>query len=174
MAELPDVHAQTLLVLAEHGSHEAATAALGIAASTFRRRLREARSAFLVLWHEHEAPSGTWRRDRQAERALRRQPPGLADAARALGDIGAAYGGRTRIASTDLLARLAAADPARYGEWNHRDLGGFLRRHDVGRHKINIDGDRSHQHWGYWLEEITGALAALAAPGAQDTRPLAA
>ena len=54
------------------------------------------------------------------------------------------------------------------------DLGGFLRRHDVTRHKLNIDGDRSHQHWGYWLEEITGALVALAALAVQDTRPLAA
>lgn len=77
-----------------------------------------------------------------------------------------AFGGRTRIASTDLLARLPAADPGRYGDWDLKDLSGILRRHGVTRHKINIDGDRRNKRWGHWLEDITSALTDLAAPAA--------
>jgi hypothetical protein len=117
--------------------------------SRIGKRLREARAAFLVLWHEHEAPSGSWRPDKRAGRVLRRQPAGHAEAVTTLRDIAGAFGGRTRIASMDLLARLAAASPGRYGDWNLRDLGGFLRQHGVIRHNINIDGDRRDKHWGH-------------------------
>lgn len=170
LAELTPVHAQALLVLAEHGDHEAAAAALGVSYRTFRERLCAARSAFLVLWHEHEAPSGTWRQERRARRSLRSQPASRADAAKTLCDIAEAFGGRTRIASTDLLARLAAADPGRYGGWDLKDLGGFLRPHGVTRHKINNGGDRQDKRWGHWLEDITTALTELTAPAAPAGR----
>jgi hypothetical protein len=176
LAVLAPVQAQALLALAEQGDREGAAAALGLADSTFRKRLGAARAAFLVLWHEHEAPSGTWRQDKRAGRVLRRQPAGHADAARTLGDIAGAFGGRTRIGSLDLLARLAAADPGRYGGWDLKDLAGFLRLHGVTRHKINIDGDRRDKRWGHWLEDITSALAELtaASPAGRAARPLAA
>lgn len=66
----------------------------------------------------------------------------------------------------DLLAALAAADAARFGNWNPYDLAGFLRRHQVSRHRIQAREDgRLRWFQGYWLEEITAALDHLAAPG---------
>jgi DNA-directed RNA polymerase specialized sigma24 family protein len=170
MARLTPLQAGALLALAEHGGHQAAADALGVPVSTFDGRLERARSAFLALWHEHEAPSRKWR-DRQAfGRALHGQPATRAEAAEALASVAEAFGGRDRIPSRDLLAVLAAADPGRYGEWDQVDLACFLRRHRVSRHTVedpfNIrKNGRGRSVNGYWLEEVTAALEDLTAPG---------
>jgi DNA-directed RNA polymerase specialized sigma24 family protein len=167
MAALDPRHARILLALAEHGGdREAAASSLGIAPRTFENRLAPARAAALALWHDHEAPSRLWRPDpRPARRTLRSDPAGDADAARTLADIRRAFGDQTRVTSTDLLSRLAAASPARYGTWDYYDLAGFLRRHDARRHHITVDGIRGSRQRGYFLEEVTAALAELTAPG---------
>lgn len=63
-----------------------------------------------------------------AER-LRTRDPGAGGTSQAV---------RTRVATVDLLAQLAAADPGRYGEWNPIDLACFLRPYRVLRHSIEF------------------------------------
>jgi hypothetical protein len=161
MAALEPLHAAALLALAEHGDRAGAAAALGVTAGTFGERLREARAAFFVLWHDREAPSRMWRLDSCPRRRFLRSD--AADPAGVLADVIGAFGDRTRVASADLLARLAAADPGRYGGWDVRDLNGLLRWCGVTPHRINVDGDRSDKRQGHWLEDITAALGQLAA-----------
>lgn len=160
MAALPAAHAQALLSLAEHGDYERAADALGLSPTAYNSQVRRARAAFLALWHEHEAVPGRWRTDK---RLYRRAPRGQhADAITALSDIRDAFAGRATIASTDLLARLAAADPARYGAWDCHDLSALLGAHDVTRHRVAVDGD-DRKRVGYCAEDVTSALAGLAA-----------
>ena len=59
---------RVLAALAEHGDQESAASALGMVYATYRARLREARIAFRVLWHEGEAPSRQWGCDRRSYR----------------------------------------------------------------------------------------------------------
>jgi hypothetical protein len=164
MAALEPEHALVLRALAEHADRASAAAALGVPDKTFGVRLSAARRAALVLWHDREAPSRLWRREKRPHR-LRRAPAGGAEEARALADIARAFGGRTRVAALDLLAALAAADPGRYGTWRPGDLRGFLRLHGAVSHTIDVGGDHRDKHAGYWLEEVTRALNDLAAPG---------
>lgn len=175
MSRLAPVEAEALHALAEHGGHRAAAEALGLPSSTFNWRLKRARTAFLALWHEHETPSRPQRDSPEFARVLHGQPATRAEAAEAMAAVAEAFGGRTRIPGRDLLAALAAADPGRYGDWNRVDLACFLRRHGVPRHTVKDcsslgkDG-RGRSVSGYWLEEVTAALADLAAeavPGRQ-------
>jgi hypothetical protein len=113
MAGLKPSHAQALLALAVHGGYHETAGALGVPYDTFRQRVRAARSAFLALWHEHEAPSRKWREDkRECRRAPSAQPASHADAVSALSVIREAFGGRTRAASADLSARSPPPIPA--------------------------------------------------------------
>jgi hypothetical protein len=81
---------------------------------------------------------------------------------RALSEIRDAFAGRGTIASTDLLMRLAAADPGGYGAWDCHDLSALLGAHGVTRHRVAIDGDK-RKLVGYLLDNVTSALAGLAA-----------
>jgi hypothetical protein len=166
MARLEPAQAQALLALAEYGDYEAAAAALKLSQTAFNARVRRGRAAFLALWHEHEAVPGRWRTDKRLYRRVSRsEPADRADAARSLADIRDAFGGRAAVASTDLLARLAAADPGRYGTWDCHDLGALLCAHGVARHRIPVDGD-DRKRVGYRLADIIRALEDLTAPGA--------
>ena len=166
---LRPAHAQALLVLAETGDRDQAAAVLGMIRHAFGNRLGEARAAFLRLWHEHEAPSRLWRQDSPAGGAASGPPPSRADTARVVADVRDAFGGQARAATADLLARLAAARPARYGNWTPRDLAGFLRPCGAPARTIRVgDGEgRQRKCQGYRLEEVTRALRDLdlAAPG---------
>jgi hypothetical protein len=166
LAALGPAYAEALAALAEHGDYEAAAASLGLNQSAFNARVRRGRAAFLALWHEHEAVPGRWRTDRRMYRRVSRsEPADHTDAARSLSDIRDAFGGQATIASTDLLARLAAADPGRYGTWDCHDLGALLGTHGVTRHRVAVDGD-DRKRVGYRLEDVTSALADLTAPSA--------
>jgi hypothetical protein len=58
-----------------------------------------------------------------------------ADAVVALGAVRDAFGGRATVASTDLVARLAA-DPGRYGSWDFFDPGAFLAAHGTASRRV--------------------------------------
>jgi hypothetical protein len=98
---------------------------------------------------------------------MRSQPASPADAARTLTDIREAFGGQARVIGSALLPRLTEADPGRYGEWDARDVGWFLREHGIRRHGVSIviDGQWATR-WGYRLEDVTAALDELTAPSA--------
>jgi hypothetical protein len=168
MARLTPVQAGALLALAEHGSHQTAADALGVPVSTFESRLDRARSAFLVLWHEHEVPSRKRRDKQEFRRPVRSEPASRADEIVTLTAIAGAFGGQTRVSGRDLLAALAAADPGRYRGWDPVDLSCFLHRHRVSRHRLDFfDGPgrtgRRVSRRAYWLEEVTAALDDLTA-----------
>lgn len=170
MARLSPSQAAALRALAEHGSHQAAAEALGVSPSALDNRLGRARSAFLALWHEHEAPSRKWRGDSPAfQRGRGVHPATPAEEAATLATVAEAFGGRARMPGRDLLAALAAADSAWFGNWNPYDLAGFLRRHQVSRHRIEAREDgRVRWFQGYWLEEVTAALDHLRSQGLPD------
>jgi DNA-directed RNA polymerase specialized sigma24 family protein len=180
MATLTRSQALALLALAEHdGDHQAVATALGITRRVLERRLDRARAAFLAAWREHEAPPRRWRRDPGAcRRVMRSRPKDRADAARTLADLAAAFRGETRVAGAELLPRLKAADPGRYGDWDARDVGWFLREHQIGRHGVTVTVDgRPAKRWGRRLEDVTAVLQDATAPGppaAQAARPVAA
>ena len=168
MARLSPVQAEALHALAEHGSHQAAADALGVQLHTFDTRLSRARQRFLVLWHEHEAPSRKWRDRQEFRRELHGQPATRDEEIRALTAIAEAFGGRARAPGRELLTALAAADPGRYGDWDPVDLSRFLFRHRVSRRSVDLyDGPqrdgRGRSAKGYWLEEVTAALGRLTA-----------
>jgi len=180
MATLTRSQALALLALAGHdGDHQAAATALGVSGRVLERRLWRARAAFLAAWHEHEAPPRRWRRDQGAcRRVMRSKPASRADAARTLTDIAGAFDGEARVAGAELLPRLKAADPGRYGSWDARDVGWFLREHGIGRHGVTVCvNGRPAKRWGHRLEDVTTALAEVTAPGTpaeQAARSLAA
>jgi hypothetical protein len=168
LAALSPAHAEALAALAEYGDYELAAAALGLGYGAYTSRLGRARAVFLALWHEHETPPGRRRTDKRLyRRAPRSEPADRADAARSLAGIRDAFGGRPTIASTELLARIADADPGRYGSWDFYDLGAFLSAHGVTRHRVAVDGD-DRKRVGYRLSDITSALHELTAPGALE------
>lgn len=171
MDTLTSTQSQALLALAVHGGdHQAAAAALGITTHLLGRRLLKARLAFLAAWHDHEKPPKRWRRDKPAVcRAMRSKPADNADALRTLTDIRQAFGGRTRFPGAELLPLLVAADPGRYGGWDARDVGWFLREHAIARHQLTLRSNgRAFTRWGHWLEDVTAAIEDLdpTAPGA--------
>jgi hypothetical protein len=170
MDTLTPTQAQALLTLAECGGDHEAAAALGVTCHVLDLRLQKARLAFLAAWHDHEAPPGRWRKDKRAgRRAMRSRPSSRADAVRTLTDIREAFGGRARVPGVELLPLLAAADPDRYGEWDARDVGWFLREHGITRHAITTYiGGRAVARWGHWLEDVTAALDQLTAPGTPE------
>jgi DNA-directed RNA polymerase specialized sigma24 family protein len=168
LAALSPAHAEALAALAEYEDYELAAAALGLGYGAYTSRLGRARAVFLALWHEHETPPGRRRTDKRLyRRAPRSEPADRADAARSLAGIREAFGGRPTIASTELLAGLADADPSRYGNWDFYDLGAFLSAHGVTRHRVAADGD-NRKRVGYRLSDITSALHQLTAPGALE------
>jgi hypothetical protein len=63
---LRPAHREALLALAAHGDYGLAARALGKPYSTFKADISRARREFLKLWHEGEAPSRPWVRDRRA------------------------------------------------------------------------------------------------------------
>jgi hypothetical protein len=63
---LRPVHREALLALAAHGDYGQAAQALGKPYTTFKADISRARRQFLKLWHEGEAPSRPWVRDRRA------------------------------------------------------------------------------------------------------------
>jgi hypothetical protein len=65
---LPGSHQRALLALAATGDYRAAAEALGVGENTFQTWITRGRAAFRVLWHEGEAPSRQWGRDRRAGR----------------------------------------------------------------------------------------------------------
>jgi hypothetical protein len=135
--------------------------------ATFGDRVRAARAAVLALWHEHETPPAPRWQDRRVYRRVPRQPDACADPATALSDAREAFGGQTRISTTDMFAALAAADPGRYGSWDHNDLGDFMSRQGIRHHRLNIKtAGRRYKPQRYWLEDVTAALEDLTAPGA--------
>jgi DNA-directed RNA polymerase specialized sigma24 family protein len=163
MAALGPTCAEALAALAEHGDYETAARTLGLSQTAFNARVRRGRAAFLALWHEHEAVPGRRRTDKRLYRRVSRsEPADHADTAQSLSAARDAFGGRSTIASVDLLARLAAADPGRYGAWDCHDLSTLLGAHDVTRHRVAVDGD-DRKRVGYRLEDITSALAELTA-----------
>ena len=171
MDTLTPTQSQALLTLAAHGGdRQAAAAALGITSHLLDRRLLKARLAFLTAWHDHEKPPKRWRRDKAAgRRVMRSRPSSRADALRTLTDIRQAFGGRTRVPGAELLPLLVAADPDRYGGWDARDLGWFLREHAIARHQLTLrTNGRPFTRWGHWLEDVTAAIEDLdpSAPGA--------
>lgn len=68
MAGISPAHRRVLRALAEHGDQEAAARALGTTYATYRSRLRAARAAFRVLWHEGETVPPLWGCDRKSYR----------------------------------------------------------------------------------------------------------
>jgi hypothetical protein len=165
MARLAPAHAEALVALAEYGDYEAAAEALGLGYGAYTSRLGRARAVFLALWHEHETPPGRWRTDKRLYRRASRSQG--ADAAVTLGAVRDAFSARATVASTDLLARLTAAEPGRYGAWDFHDLGAFLSAHGVTRHRVAVDGD-DRKRVGYRLEDVTRALAGLTDPGTSE------
>jgi len=162
LGALAPAHARVLLTLAETGDRDRAAAALGITRHAFGNRLADARAAFLRLWHEHEAPSRLWRQDSPAGGAASGPPASRAETARVLADVRDAFGGQAQVATADLLARLAATDPAQYGNWTSRNLAGFLRPCGASSRTIRVvDGaGRQRKCQGYALHDLD-----LAAPG---------
>lgn len=66
---LREVDRQTLTALAATGDRQTAAQSLGITPAAFKRRLQNARKAFLRWWHEGEQPSHSpWRHDRRKGR----------------------------------------------------------------------------------------------------------
>jgi hypothetical protein len=59
-------HREALTALAAHGDYGQAARALGESYATFKSQVSRARREFLELWHEGEAPSRPWVRDRRA------------------------------------------------------------------------------------------------------------
>jgi hypothetical protein len=169
LGALAPAHARVLLTLAETGDRDRAAAVLGMTRHAFGNRLGEARAAFLRLWHEHEAPSRLWRQDSPAGGTVSGPPVSRAETARVLADVRDAFGGQALAATADLLARLAVADPARYGNWTPALLAGYLRPCGAPARTIRlVDGKgRQRKCRGYRLGEVDGALQglALAAPG---------
>ena len=55
-----------LAALAAHGDYQRAADALSISYAAFKSRISEGRREFLALWHDGEAPSRPWVRDRRA------------------------------------------------------------------------------------------------------------
>jgi hypothetical protein len=55
-----------LAALAAHGDYRRAVGALGISYVASKSRISEGRREFLALWHDGEAPSRPWVRDRRA------------------------------------------------------------------------------------------------------------
>jgi hypothetical protein len=65
---LPEVqprHQQALLALAAAGNYQDGAELMGVGANTFQTWISRGRTRFRELWHEHEAPSGQWGRDRR-------------------------------------------------------------------------------------------------------------
>lgn len=65
MATLAEVERSTLLALAITGDYAQAAALLDMQYQTFHTSLSRARRKFFALWHEGEAPSCMWGRDRR-------------------------------------------------------------------------------------------------------------
>ena len=65
LAALPPAQRQALHALAAAGDYQAAAAASGVTPGTFEQRIHRARARFRALWHEGEAPSGQWRKDKR-------------------------------------------------------------------------------------------------------------
>jgi hypothetical protein len=65
---LSRTHQQVLYALAIHGNHATAASSLGKTTLTFRSHLRNARTEYLALWHEHETPSRMWGRSGETGR----------------------------------------------------------------------------------------------------------
>jgi hypothetical protein len=63
---LRPVDQEALLALAAHDDYARAARALGVKYHTFAAAVRRARLHFLDLWHQGEAPSKPWGRDRRA------------------------------------------------------------------------------------------------------------
>ena len=61
-------HRRVLQALADAGDQEGAARALGTTYATYRSRLRTAREAFRVLWHEGETAPGKQGKDRSCYR----------------------------------------------------------------------------------------------------------
>jgi hypothetical protein len=177
MDTLTPVQSQALLALAAcGGDHQAAAAALGVTVHVLDLRLLKARLAFLAAWHDHEKPPKRWRRDKAAgRRVMRSKPADRADALRTLTDIRRAFGGRTRVPGAELLPLLVAADPDRYGGWDARDVGWFLREHAIARHQLTLRANgRPFTRWGHWLEDVTAAIEDLDPTAPGDPAGLAA
>ena len=68
LAAVSPAHRRVLLALAVHGDQESAARALGTTYATYRSRLRAARRAFRVLWHEGETVPPLWGCDRRSYR----------------------------------------------------------------------------------------------------------
>jgi hypothetical protein len=62
---------EALLALAIHDEYATAANALGLQYYTYCARVRRARKRFLELWHEGEAPSRPWGRDRRGAHVCR-------------------------------------------------------------------------------------------------------
>lgn len=63
LAALKPLHREALTALAEHGSYEAAAAALGLSAKGWQTRIRKARIEARTLWHWPEEPAPQWATD---------------------------------------------------------------------------------------------------------------
>jgi hypothetical protein len=63
---LRPVNREALAALAAHGDYRRGAQALGISYVAFKSRISEGRREFLALWHDGEAPSRPWVRDRRA------------------------------------------------------------------------------------------------------------
>lgn len=169
MGTLTPQQAHTLITLARNSNdYEATAKALGVTEHLPTQRLARARLAFLAAWHEHETVprrrhQGEGRPGRRAS-AMRSQPASPDDAARTLTDIRQAFADQDRIMGSALLPRLTEANPGRYGEWDARDVGWFLREHGISRHGVTIlINGRWATRWGYRLEDVTAALGELTA-----------
>jgi len=55
---------EAIIALATHGDRPTAAAALGLSLASFSGRITAARARFRAWWHEGEAPSRPWGRDR--------------------------------------------------------------------------------------------------------------
>jgi transcriptional regulator with XRE-family HTH domain len=62
---------RALAALAVHGDYATAAQALGYPYPAFVSMISKGRTQFLALWHEHEAPSRLWIRDRHGRNPLR-------------------------------------------------------------------------------------------------------
>lgn len=68
MVELSCRNQETLRVLAEYGTYEAARAALGISKTAWNSRIERARMSARVLWYAPEEPAPQWGYDRPGSR----------------------------------------------------------------------------------------------------------
>lgn len=64
-SRLTEVDRSVLMALATHNDYELAAASLNKTYRTFITQIQSARKRFLALWHEGEAPSRVWGRDRR-------------------------------------------------------------------------------------------------------------